>query len=180
MLKTQYDIVIQWRSFELRPPGSPPIPPAYMQRINESRPRFVETAKQLHGIDVKIGPFGINSRPALILAKYAELQGEAHGKAFHDAVMRSYWREAKDISDYALLQSLLVEAGLPDVEISLIINDPRYRDPMLADVETAHEIGLTGVPALIFNEKYLVSGAQPTDVLANVIEKVQTLGAATE
>jgi len=32
---------------------------------------------------------------------------------------------------------------------------------------------LTGVPALIFNNRYLVSGAQPYEVLRQVVEKVQ-------
>ncbi len=32
--------------------------------------------------------------------------------------------------------------------------------------------GLQGVPALIFNNKYLVSGVQPYEVLKQVVEKV--------
>ena len=41
-----------------------------------------------------------------------------------------------------------------------------------ADVELAYQYGLTGVPALIFNNRYLVSGAQPFEVLQQVVEKV--------
>jgi predicted DsbA family dithiol-disulfide isomerase len=33
--------------------------------------------------------------------------------------------------------------------------------------------GLDGVPALVFADKYLVSGAQPYNVLKQVVEKVQ-------
>ena len=55
---------------------------------------------------------------------------------------------------------------------------PRYKTrtfdaEVSADVELAHEYGLNGVPALIFENKYLVSGAQPYDTLRRVVEKVQ-------
>jgi predicted DsbA family dithiol-disulfide isomerase len=33
--------------------------------------------------------------------------------------------------------------------------------------------GITGVPALVFGEKYLVSGAQPEEVLKHVIAMLQ-------
>jgi predicted DsbA family dithiol-disulfide isomerase len=32
---------------------------------------------------------------------------------------------------------------------------------------------MTGVPALVFDEKYLVVGAQPLDVLKQVVDQVQ-------
>jgi predicted DsbA family dithiol-disulfide isomerase len=46
-------------------------------------------ARQHYGIEMKQGPFGIDSRPALIGDKYAEAQGK--GDAYHDAVFRAYW-----------------------------------------------------------------------------------------
>jgi predicted DsbA family dithiol-disulfide isomerase len=54
------------------------------------------------------------------------------------------------------------------------LDDPRYEQQVEADVEQAYQYGLTGVPALIFNHKYLVSGAQPYEVLTRVIDKVQS------
>ena len=44
---------------------------------------------------------------------------------------------------------------------------------MMADVEQAHDYGLSGVPALVFANKYLVSGAQPYEVLTEVVEKIE-------
>ncbi len=42
-----------------------------------------------------------------------------------------------------------------------------------ADVEQAGTYELTGVPALIFAGKYLVSGAQPYQVFKQIIAKLQ-------
>ena len=43
---------------------------------------------------------------------------------------------------------------------------------MLDDVATAHSYGINGVPALVFQNKYLVSGAQPYTVLTGVVEQI--------
>ncbi|MEZ4595296.1 MAG: DsbA family protein, partial [Chloroflexota bacterium] len=51
------------------------------------------------------------------------------------------------------------------------LNDPHYQNAMLADVQQAFQYGLSGVPALVYNNKYLVSGAQPYELLAEVAEK---------
>jgi predicted DsbA family dithiol-disulfide isomerase len=50
----------------------------------------------------------------------------------------------------------------------------RYAARVDDDIEQAYAYGLTGVPALIFGQRYLVSGAQPYEVLRQVVEKVET------
>jgi predicted DsbA family dithiol-disulfide isomerase len=170
-LKHTHNLAIYWRSFELRPAGSPPMPVAYRARIEAARPRLLQTARDVYGVALKIGPFGINSRPALILDKYAVAQGQADG--FHEAVMHAYWREGRDISDPDTLRALLVSAGLTAEVYEAALNDPAYREAVEADIAQAQAFGLTGVPASIFAAKYLISGAQPTEVFANVIEEVK-------
>jgi predicted DsbA family dithiol-disulfide isomerase len=39
-------------------------------------------------------------------------------------------------------------------------------------VELARQYGLNGVPALVFDNRYLVSGAQPFDVLRRVVDQI--------
>lgn len=168
-LEQVYDITIAWRSFELRPPGSPPLPAAYRARIEQARPQFIARAREEYGLDVKPGPFGINSRPALIGEKYAESQGR--GRAFHDAVIQAYWQDAQDISDVQLLADLAVAAGLDRERFLAALQTEAVEAEMLADVALAHEYGLTGVPALVFNDKYLVVGAQPYPILEQVVKQ---------
>ena len=54
-----------------------------------------------------------------------------------------------------------------------MLADPTFDAEVSADVELAHAYRLNGVPALVFADKYLVSGAQPYDLLKEVVEKVQ-------
>ena len=94
-LKESHGVAVAWRSFELRPVGAPPISPAYRAKIEASRPRLYEIAKAQYDLDLKPGPFGINSRPALVGAKYAEAQDL--GEAYIEAIFNAYWLEGRNI-----------------------------------------------------------------------------------
>jgi len=170
-LQQNYDVDIHWRSFELRPAGSPPITPQHLAQIEASRPRFEQMAREHYGLEVHSGPFGIDSRFALIADKYAESQGK--GATFHKAVMNAYWQEAQDISDINVLKEIADNVGLNTEQFETALQDPQFDAEVSADVQLAHEYGLNGVPALIFADKYLVSGAQPYELLKQVVEKVQ-------
>ena len=126
-------------------------------------------ARERYGLEINAGPFGIDSRPALIGAKFAEAQGV--GEAFHDAVFRAYWQDAKNIEDREVLAELATAVGLDREQFVAALDDPECQGSMLADVQQAFQYGLSGVPALVFNSIYLVSGAQPYELLAQVAEK---------
>lgn len=146
------------------------MPPEYRQRIEQGRPALVARMKQDHGVDLKAGPLGINSRPSLILEKYAEAQGK--GAAFHDVTQAAYWLEGRDISDAGELRALMQQADLDPAQYDAALSDPQYEAEVDADVAQAREYGLDGVPALVFNDKYLVMGAQPYPTLAAAVERV--------
>lgn len=159
-----------WHAFELRPAGSPPISPAYRARIEQSRPRLAALLRDQHGVTLNNGPFGIDSRPALIAAKVAEAQGV--GPAFHDAVFRAYWLEARHIGETDVLGDIAEAVGLARAPFTAALADPQWEAAVAADIAFAHNNGLSAVPALVFAMRYLVSGAQPLAVLRQVVEQV--------
>ncbi len=165
---------IHWRSYELRPPGSPPVPPEYLARIKATEPRLTKMAREQYGLDLNRGPMGIHSRRALIGAKYAEAQGK--GPQYHSAVFRAYWQRANNIDDVDVLAMIAESVGLDRAAFLSAVQDKGYEAQVEADLEEAYQYGLTGVPALIFNLRYLVSGAQPYEVLRQVVEKLEEEG----
>jgi len=170
-LQQEYELAIHWRSFELRPAGSPPITPHKLAQIDVMRPRFEQMAWEQYGVNVHSGPFGIDTRLALIADKYAESRGK--GEAFHQAVMCAYWQEARSIDRPDVLQTIAVSVGLNAEQFGTALRDAQFDAEVSADVQLAQEYGLSGVPALVFANTYLISGAQPYDVLKRVMEKVQ-------
>lgn len=117
------------------------------------------------------GPFGMDSRPAHIGMKVATAHGR--GAEFHDRVMRAYWQQARAIDDPAVLAAIAADTGLEAGAFTAGLADPAYERQVDEDIDQAAAYGLTGVPALIFAGKYLVSGAQPVDVLRRVVDKVR-------
>jgi len=164
-------VEITWRSFELRPVDGPPPSPEYLAKVKAGRPQFYAMAKERYGLDLNPGPFGINSRPALIGAKYAEEQGQ--GEAYQAAIFQAYWMEGRNIAEVAVLQEIAGEIGLDGEAFLAALETEDYRAAMLAEVEQAHAYGITAVPSLILDNKYLVVGAQPYEVLTDVVDQIE-------
>jgi predicted DsbA family dithiol-disulfide isomerase len=127
-------------------------------------------AREQYGIDINAGPFGVDSRPALVGAKFAESEGV--GEAYHTAVFKAYWQAAKKIDELDILADIAVSVGLNPDDFLSALTLPDYEARVQFDLEQAFAYGLTGVPALVFQNKYLVVGAQPYDILAQVADKV--------
>jgi predicted DsbA family dithiol-disulfide isomerase len=170
-LQHTYGVQIRWRSYELRPKGSPPIPPEYKARIEQARPVFASSMLAEYGVTISVGPFGINSRPALVAAKLAEAMGKS--EVYHDATHHAYWVEGRDISNHEVLLELMKQIGLEPNQLEAALSDPRYEAEVDEDIAEAREFGLEGVPAMVFNNKYLVTGAQPYAMLARAVEQIQ-------
>ena len=169
-LEQEFDVSVHWRAFELRPAGSPPVSAQHQARIEASRGALERRAREEYGLELNIGPFGIDSRPALIADKYAEAQGK--GAEFHKAVNHAYWQEARSIADSAVLQAIAEQVGLNVENFDEVLKDTEYDDAVSADIDLAREYGLSAVPALVFAGKYLVMGAQPYATLKQIAEKI--------
>ena len=169
-LEASHSVDVQWHSYELRPKGSPPMPEEYKARIDANRPKLYATAREHYGLELQQGPFGIDSRPALTGAKFAQEHGKS--QAYHRAIMQAYWLDAKDISDRMILTDLAVDIGLARDDFSAALDDPQYDEQVQFDIDQAREFGLNSVPSLVFDNRYLVAGAQPYPVLVQATEHV--------
>ncbi len=150
------------------------MPPEYRARIEAGRPRLVQIAKDMYGIELKPGTMGWYTRPALIGAKYAESNGI--GAAYHAAIMRAYWTQAADLSSDDTLADIAVALSTDRAAFLAALHDPAFDAQVQADIDLAREYGLDGVPALVFDEQYLVSGAQPLATLERVVDKLVEQG----
>jgi predicted DsbA family dithiol-disulfide isomerase len=149
------------------------MPPEFRARIEASRPQLYAMARDQYGLELNSGPFGIDSRPAHVGAKFAESQGQGQGAAYTDAVFRAYWQQARDIGDRAELSAIAASVGLDATAFAAALDAAELTEAVLRDEAEAQFHGLNGVPAIVFAEKYLVSGAQPYSVLENVLAQVR-------
>ena len=170
-LEESHGVTISWKAYELRPKGSPPMPAEYRARIEAAQPRLLHMAKTQYGLELNGGEVGIDSRAAHIGMKYAETQGK--GDAYHKRVFEAYWLEAENIADLDILAGLAEAVGLECEAFLASLNDKVLESEVETDQMQAYQYQLRGVPALIFENKYYIPGAQPYDELVGVVEQIE-------
>ncbi|GHO86961.1 DsbA family oxidoreductase [Dictyobacter formicarum] len=116
-------------------------------------------------------PFLCSEKAAHLATKYAEAQGK--GDAFHTTVMNAYWREGQSVDDKELLQHIATQVGLKSEDLATALEMTTWAEAVQADIALADKNAITGVPALVFSEKYLVLGAQPEQVLKRIIAAIR-------
>lgn len=93
-----------------------------------------------------------------------------------DALYAANFVETEPLfGDRARLVAVAVGAGLDELQVCAVLNDPEaYADDVRQDEQEAAALGVTGVPFFVIDGKYAVSGAQPTEVF----ERALTMAAA--
>lgn len=106
---------------------------------------------------------------ALELTEYAKEVGQVD--AFHGRIMKAYWSEALDIGDSEVLKRLAAEAGLDAEGFAEALESRRFKEQFEAKLGIAHSLNIHAVPSFVFDDKYLVQGAQPYEVFKRVVEE---------
>lgn len=88
-----------------------------------------------------------------------------------ERLLLAYFTEGEPIGDPAALQRLATEVGLEADLVAQTLSSDAYADDVRADESRAAALGISGVPFFVFDEKYGVSGAQPADLLLEVLDK---------
>jgi predicted DsbA family dithiol-disulfide isomerase len=88
------------------------------------------------------------------------------------ALFHAYFTEQKTPQDIDVLVNIAVQVGLDADEARAVLQEGRFA----LEVKKAEQLwisrGVQAVPALIFNQQYLLSGAQPSEVIEQLIAKL--------
>lgn len=112
-----------------------------------------------------------NTRDAhrlLHLARESDVQD-----AVLERLYRAHFTEQRSIFDSESLASLAVEAGLDEDSVGATLQSAAYEEQVEADEEQARLLGITGVPFFVIDRRYGLSGAQPADVLIQVLDQAR-------
>ena len=111
-----------------------------------------------------------NSRLAQELGKWADTQ--PGGEAIHDALFKAYFVEGRNIGDVETLVEIAASVGLPAEDARRVLTDRTFSAAIDADWKKSRAYGITGVPTFVAGG-YGVVGAQPYEVLEQLIERVR-------
>jgi predicted DsbA family dithiol-disulfide isomerase len=95
-----------------------------------------------------------------------ELQGR-----LKEALLSAYFIDTANVADHDTLVAIAGEVGLDEVRVKEVLSDDEYADAVEADIREAASLGATGVPFYVIDRKYGVSGAQPSEVFTQVLER---------
>ncbi|MDO5637412.1 MAG: DsbA family oxidoreductase [Myroides sp.] len=111
----------------------------------------------------------VNSQKAHQLIQFAKSKGL--GNEIEERLFQAYFTEGKNVADEITLTELGIEIGLDENELQVAFNDDKYLYQMKQDIQEAQNIGVRGVPFFVFDRKYGVSGAQPTEAFLETLNK---------
>jgi predicted DsbA family dithiol-disulfide isomerase len=172
-LKEEYDLEVEWRSFELHPEipkkgvlkDNLPFPREYLDMVMNNVKRLADEA----GIIFKFSGKLPNSQLALLISEFARKEGKF--EEFHELVFDNYWKEGKDIGDISLLLDLAESIGLKKDEILDYIKSDEPLNKIKKATMELGRYGINGVPTFIIGDKIVV-GAQPYDVFQKAVSQV--------
>jgi predicted DsbA family dithiol-disulfide isomerase len=88
------------------------------------------------------------------------------------ALLRAYHSEGKDLGDHEVLVETAQSVGLDAGEARDVLQSGNYADEVRAEERQYQAMGIQSVPAIIFNQRYLVSGGQPVEAFEQVIQQI--------
>jgi predicted DsbA family dithiol-disulfide isomerase len=120
----------------------------------------------------------IRKRPNTVdshrLIRWAETQGVQDEVV--ERLFIAYFENGEDIGDIRVLADIADLCGMDGGEIADLLESDTGIALVEREDQLAHEMGVTGVPAMIFGNKIAVSGAREPDTLAMVIDKALGMG----
>lgn len=112
----------------------------------------------------------VNTFRAHQLLHWAAAQGRQHDLKMQ--LFSAFFTHRRDVNDPQVLADEAVAIGLDGNEAQAVLADGRFADEVRADEQVWTSRGIHGVPAMIFNSRYLVTGAQGVDNYVSVLQQV--------
>ena len=88
-----------------------------------------------------------------------------------EELLAAYFLRAENVADHDLLRRTAEQVGLDPEAVDAVLASDRYADAVEHDIREAAALGATGVPFFVIDRKYGISGAQPAEVFAQVLER---------
>lgn len=117
-----------------------------------------------------------NTLDAHRLIRYAGLEGK--GEEAIDALFESYFVLGRDIGETGVLVEIGESLGLEPFGIRAYLGSDKDRELIHEGNARAHRLGVGGVPTFVFNNDFVISGAQDPQTLARVMDGAAAFGDA--
>jgi predicted DsbA family dithiol-disulfide isomerase len=104
------------------------------------------------------------------LLHWAELEGKQ--VELKKALLSAYFTDGENPSDNAVLVRVAASVGLDAVRAQAILDSDEFADAVRAQELLYQQSGIRSVPAIILNDKHLISGGQPPEVFERALRQI--------
>ncbi|HSP02933.1 MAG TPA: DsbA family oxidoreductase [Acidimicrobiales bacterium] len=175
------EVEVRWRAFQLDPTAT-------------AEPKDLATAIDrkygpgaFQGMTGRLVPLGqevgidyrfdlaqrVTSLPALSLVAWVESEhGPDTAAQLHDRLFRAYFTEGANIADAANLVTWAVDVGADRELAGEAVATGTGRDAVAADLEGAVDRQITGVPAFVIEDAFMIPGAQDVDTIRSLLTRM--------
>ncbi|MCO8129030.1 DsbA family oxidoreductase [Acidimicrobiia bacterium EGI L10123] len=182
------EVEVRWRAFQLDPTAT-------------AEPKDLATAIDrkygpgaFQGMTGRLVPLGeevgidyrfdlaqrVTSLPALSLVAWVESEhGPDTAAQLHDRLFRAYFTEGANIADAANLVEWAVDVGADRELAGEAVATGTGRDAVASDLEGAADRQITGVPAFVIEDSFMIPGAQDVDTIRNLLTRMHERRAAS-
>ena len=103
----------------------------------------------------------------------AELEGDlAQQAALKKAFLTACHTRSESMSDKAVLSACAVESGLDKQRVNAVLNGDEFTALVRERQSYYTKHGITSVPAVIINERHLISGGQPAEAFEQALRQI--------
>jgi predicted DsbA family dithiol-disulfide isomerase len=92
--------------------------------------------------------------------------------ALKHALFDAYFTDQQDPSDHQVLVAAADKAGLDPVRAREILASGQYAQDVRAAEQLWQSRGISAVPAVVINDRYLISGGQPPEAFENALREI--------
>jgi predicted DsbA family dithiol-disulfide isomerase len=174
------DVEVEWQSFELDPTlvTQPDVNATVhlseikgisKERANEMQQYVTQVAKEV-GLNFNFDKTIVaNSFNAHRLIQFAKSKG--FGNEAEEALFKAHFIEGKNIDNKEVLLHIAINIGLDENETTKMLASNAFAKEVKQDEMQAQDLGISGVPFFVLNDKYAVSGAQSPQTFLQAMEQ---------
>ncbi len=175
------DVELRWRPYQL----DATLPPEGRDRKEYLENKFggPERAKEIYsrieeagkdeGLDFDFSAIGVspNTIDAHRVIRWASNEGEEIQDKLVERLFKVFFMEGGNVGKHDVLIDAAKHAGMDASVVEALLATDKDRQEVEQEIATAQQMGVTGVPCFIINNKYAVMGAQQPEQIAGVIRQ---------
>lgn len=112
----------------------------------------------------------VNTFDAHRLLHWAALEGSQ--PELKQALLAAYFTEGRDVSSRDVLVDVAASVGLDATEARHVLEEGRYAQEVRAQEQFYQSQGISAVPSVIVNDRYLIQGGQPAEVFEQTLRQI--------